>query len=117
MVADSTQQSAELDSAIIFRKENIMSDASELIERMERETGQRIEDNDGNNFAITGLFGALARAMGKSNHDSRDDIEAGVIIKHQMTPEYEREEKGKRMLASMIASGVSPDDISKLMGK
>ena len=54
-----------------------MSEASDLIERMERETGQRIDSNDGDNMAMAGLFGALARAMGKSSHDARDDFAAG----------------------------------------
>lgn len=41
-----------------------MSEANDLIERMERETGQRIDSNDFGNTAVAGLFGALARAMG-----------------------------------------------------
>lgn len=94
-----------------------MSDeARDLIERLERETGQRVDDNGGDNFAMAGLFGALARAMGQSNHQPRDDVAAGVLIRHQMTPEYEAEQRSKRMMAEMLAHGVSPDGLKGLMG-
>jgi hypothetical protein len=56
-----------------------MSTASDLIERMERQTGQRIDDNSGDNFAMAGLFGAIAREMGKtpSTYRERDDVRRG----------------------------------------
>lgn len=41
-------------------------DANTLIERMERETRQRIDDDD--SMALIGLLGAIAREMGKSTH-------------------------------------------------
>jgi len=93
-----------------------MNDASSLIEQMERETGQRIDDHDGDNFAIAGLFGVLARAMGNSNHQARDDVAAGVLIRHQMTPEWEAEQRAKRLMAEMMVAGVSPASLKELMG-
>lgn len=93
-----------------------MSAASDLIERMEQETGSRIDSNNGDNLAIAGLLGALARIMGKSSHDERDDVAAGVVIRHQMTPEYKLEQESERMMAAMLAVGMSPDDINDLLG-
>ena len=43
-----------------------MSAASDLIERLEAETGQRIDDNDGDNLAMAGLLGVMSRLMGYS---------------------------------------------------
>jgi len=93
-------------------------DASELIERMESETGQRIDDNDGDNLAMTGLFGALARLIEQTppSYRERDDVAAGVLIRHQMTPEYQREQEGERMLVEMLRAGLSPDDAKALLG-
>jgi len=59
-----------------------MSKASELIERMERETGQRIDDNGGDNLAMDGLVGAMSRVMGQSpeSYTEKEDVAAGVVI-------------------------------------
>ncbi|MGI9338347.1 MAG: hypothetical protein ACR2P4_07560 [Gammaproteobacteria bacterium] len=94
-----------------------MSEASKLIERLEAETGQRFDSNDGDNFTMAGLFGALARAMGDSSHQERDDVAAGVVMRHRMTPEYEQQQHAKHMLGEMLVNGMSPDDIHKLAGK
>lgn len=88
-----------------------MSAASDLIERMERETGQRVDADDPNNMAMAGLFGALTRMMGYSSHDERDDVVAGLLIVHQMTPEYRNEQESRKLIASLLAGGLSPDDI------
>ena len=95
-----------------------MSAASDLIERMEKETGQRIDDNEGDNLAITGLLGAMSRMMGQSpdSYTERDDVAAGVLIKHQMSPEYQREQESKKMMAAMLVGGMSPDDLKGLLG-
>lgn len=95
-----------------------MSTASDLIKRMEKETGQRIDDNDGDNMAVVGLLGAMSRLMGQSplTYRERDDVAAGVLIKHQMSPEGRQEQAGKKMLAEMLRGGMSPDDIKVLMG-
>jgi len=94
-----------------------MSEASDLIEKFEKETGQRVDANDGDNMAMAGLFGALARALGSSGHDERDDIAAGVLLRHQLTPEYRREQEANRLLVELLAGGVSPDDAAALIGK
>jgi len=54
------------------------TEAEKLIERMEKETGQRVDDPNG--MAITGLLGAMARLSGNSTHDEKDDLIAGIVI-------------------------------------
>lgn len=95
-----------------------MSAASDLIERMEAETGQRIDSNDGDNLAMAGLLGAMARMMGQtpSSYRERDDVAAGLLIRHQMSPEYARKRESDRMLAQMLTAGMSPDSIADLFG-
>lgn len=95
-----------------------MSAASDLIERMETETDQRIDSNDGDNNAMAGLFGAMSRLMGQSptGYTEQDDIAAGILIKHQISPEGQCEKEGEEMIASMLACGLSPDDIKGLCG-
>jgi hypothetical protein len=95
-----------------------MSVASDLIERVEAETGQRIDDNDGDNPAMAGLLGAIARALGQTppSYTERDDVAAGVVIRHQMTPEYQQEQESRQMMAALLADGMSPDDVKSLMG-
>ena len=63
--------------------------ANDLIERLERETGHRIDDNGGDNAAMAGLFGAMSRIMGQLPPTYRecDDVVAGLLIKHQMSPD------------------------------
>ena len=95
-----------------------MSAANDLIERMEAETGQRIDSNDGDNNAMVGLLGAMARMMGQSppSYRERDDVAAGLLIRHQMSPEYARKQESDRMLAQMLTAGMSPDSIADLFG-
>ena len=95
-----------------------MSAASDLIERLEAETGQRVDDNDGDNLAMAGLFGAVSRALGQSppSYRERDDVAAGLLIRHQMTPEYQREQESKRMMAALLAAGLSLDEVKALVG-
>lgn len=90
--------------------------ANELIERLERETGQRIDDNDRDNLAMAGLFGAVSRIMGQSppSYGPRDDVVAGRVILHQMSPEGQREREGKQSMAEMLIAGMSPDDLAAL---
>ena len=91
-------------------------DANKLIERMEKETGQRIDSNGGDNNAIAGLIGAMSRMMGQSppTYTERDDVAAGLLIKHMATPEYENEQRSREMISGLLSGGMSPDDISKL---
>lgn len=85
-----------------------MSKASELIERMERETGQRIDDNGGDNFAMNGLFGAIAREMGQApkSCSERDDVAVGTVLRHRMSPEYEREQRMKELFVELFIAGL-----------
>jgi hypothetical protein len=95
-----------------------MMDANDLIERLEKETGQRIDDNDGDNLAMAGLFGAMSRLLGQSppSYTERDDVAAGLVLRHRMTQEYKREQEAKEILASLLAGGMSPDDAKALLG-
>ena len=95
-----------------------MSAASKLIERMERETGQRIDASDGNNLAIAGMLGAMSRMLGQSpaSYTPRDDVAAGALIQHQLSPAGQRESESKKMLTAMLVSGMSPDTLKDLLG-
>ena len=95
-----------------------MSEASDLIERLEHETGQRIDDDDGDNNAMAGLIGAMSRLSGKSprSYRERDDVAAGILIKHEMSVEGQRERESKDMMAQMLSSGLSPDEIKDIFG-
>ena len=86
-----------------------MSEASDLIERMEKETGQRIDDNGGDNFAMAGLLGAMVREMGKSpkSYKERDDVAAGVVIKHGGVGRHSA-------LEAMMLAGFDPADIHEI---
>lgn len=88
-----------------------MSAASDLIARLEAETGQRVDDNNGDNNAMAGLFGALSRIMGLSlpSYRERDDVVAGLLIQHQMSEQGQRKQESKEMLAKMLAAGLSSD--------
>lgn len=95
-----------------------MPEASDLIERLEKETGQRIDDNDGDNNAMAGLLGAMSRLLGQSppSYRERDDVVAGLMIKHQMSDEHARQKKSDKMLADLLLSGLSPDEVKDLTG-
>jgi hypothetical protein len=96
-----------------------MSEASNLIERMERETGTRIDANNGDNMAMNSLMGAISRLMGYSPTSYRpvDDVVAGTLIRHQMSAEYEREQEGNKIIANMLSGGMSPDDLKDFLGE
>lgn len=87
---------------------------SDLIEMFEQETGSRIDD--ASSPALAGLFGFLARAMGKSAHDERDDVVAGYLIQDEIENGESRRQTDELILG-MLLSGVSPDDLGALFGK
>lgn len=72
-----------------------MSEADDLIERFECETGQRVDDE--HSLALAGLFGAVARLMGTNSHEERDDVAVGICL-----------------LDAMLQEGLSLDDIRDL---
>ena len=92
--------------------------AGNLIERMERETGQRIDANAALSPPLAGLLGAMSRLMGYSpaSYTERDNMVAGMLIRHQMTPEYQQEQEAKELMAQLLTSGMSPDDVKSIMG-
>ena len=81
-----------------------MSAANDLIERMERETGQRIDEPG--SLAFAGLMGALARGLGVSNHEEMDDVSTGLLLKHQSSHEYKAEKRGKELSALLFMAGL-----------
>lgn len=95
-----------------------MSVASDLIERIEKETGQRVDCDNGDNLATAGLFGAMNRIMGQASsmYTQKQDVAAGVLIKNQMTSEYEQKKESERVMVSMLSAGISPDDVKSLFG-
>lgn len=95
-----------------------MSDAGNLIGRIERQTGKRWDENDGDNDTMTTLFGIIAMAMGEAPRDAKpqDAFAIGTVVRHQMSPEGRREQVQKEMLANLFAAGFSPDDVAALLG-
>jgi hypothetical protein len=45
--------------------------------------------------------------------DPNDLIE--LLIRHQMTPEYQRQQESDALLAEMLCAGMSPDDAKRLL--
>lgn len=86
-----------------------MSEANDLTERLEKETGQRVDDGD--SLALAGLFGAMSRLLGQSpvSYRERDDVVARLFIEHQMSPEGQQERETRDVLASMLTAGFPPD--------
>jgi hypothetical protein len=84
-----------------------------LIEHAEREGGGRFDDPNSN--ALTILLGALAREMGKSRFDERDDFAVGVLIADEIANGDARRQADAAILA-MLNLGFSPDDIHALNG-
>lgn len=92
-----------------------MSTANDLIERAERESGKRIDDPD-NQIGIALLFGALAREMGRTNFEAKDDVAAGLVIMDEIANGQKRQQD-QQLLAGLLSSGLSPDDVKALLGK
>ena len=67
---------------------------------------------------MAGLLGAMSRLMGQSpaSYTEHEDVAAGLLIKHQMSPEHAREQASKEMIVEMLAGGMSPDDVKALLG-
>lgn len=94
----------------------MIMDANALIEKVEREMGCRIDDNDGDNNAMTALFGAIAKALQGQPYGTETDFAAGIVVQHQLSDEYRRQKEADAMLSRMLVAGISPDDVRKLMG-
>ena len=76
--------------------------ATDLIEKWEQETGTRATDSG--SAAQAGLMGELARMMGKSSHDARDDFAAGVLI--QNSEELKKQKAAERAQAEMFLASL-----------
>jgi hypothetical protein len=96
-----------------------MSAASDFIEEIERRTKERIESNNGDNFAIIGVLGAISREMGASppSYSKEQDIAAGLLIQRKSSPEGLREQRAKEIMADLLVAGVDPKTASILSGK
>lgn len=92
-----------------------MSAASDLIERLERETGQRVDDPG--SMAMIGLLGAAVRLLRHAPHrcTEHDDVALGIVVQHRMSPAYAREQQANDLLAEMLVSGISPEIFCKLL--
>lgn len=89
--------------------------AEEMILRLEKECHCRVDSNSFDNPVVAGLLGAAARALGQSHHRSEDDVVAGTLIKFNLSAEGRRKREADRMIADLLAAGVSPDDLRDLM--
>lgn len=81
--------------------------ANDLIDRLERETGCRIDDNEGNNAAMDGIMGTMSRLMGKSpsTYTEHDDVAAGMYLRMTSTEEYkQRKAADEAMISLFLAS-------------
>lgn len=88
--------------------------ADDLIERAEREGGGRWDDPNSNALAV--LFGALAREMGVSRSQERDDMAVGMLIQDNIV-NGEAKRAADAALLALLDLGIGPDDITALKGK
>lgn len=88
-----------------------MSAASDLIERAERESGQRINEPNSNAIAI--LLGALSRELGQHRFPERDDMAVGLLIQDEIANGEERR-RWRESLVGLLQVGLSPDEIKGL---
>ena len=83
-----------------------------LIEQWENETGQRWDSNGGDNLTMAGIMGTMSRLLGKSAQQPKDDLVAGMLIQHQMSPEGKRqaaaEQAGIEAFLTLLDLGVEP---------
>ena len=83
-----------------------------LIEQWENETGQRWDSNGGDNLTMAGIMGTMSRLLGKSAQQPKDDLAAGMLIQHQMSPEGQRQaaekEAGIDAFMMLLGMGVEP---------
>lgn len=85
-----------------------MSKADDLIERMERETGSRVDDPD--SPALAGLLGAIARELGHNKFGPQDDVAVGTLI----TRRGNRNNQADAVFVNLLINGFSPDDVKVL---
>lgn len=93
--------------------------SEDVISRFERETGEYWTTPEDSPMIIAGLLGMMSREMRKypPAYQSQDDVISGLMILHMNTPEYRNEQESRLMIAKMLNSGVSPDDLKELWGR
>lgn len=115
------QGKQESDDGFRNRVAGRLRDMGHIIEAHEAQQNSLYDDPDGG--AMTGIIGAVAQALHGRNYGSTgsrqigDDIAVGTIVQHEMSPEGQRERAARQMMANLLAGGMSPDDVGKLLGK
>ncbi len=91
-----------------------MSATNGLIEKIERESNCRVDDNEFDNPAIWKLLGCISRELGKSprSYTERDDMAAGALIMHR-----KEEDHFRKLLVNMLIGGADPDALGDLFKK
>lgn len=109
------QREGESDVEFRERVATALRNMGHLIEAHEAYQDERYESSDS---VMTGLFGAVAQALQDTRYGGDpvgNDIAAGTLIRHQMSPEYQREQEAKKMLAGLLGV-LSPDDLKSFLG-
>lgn len=110
------QRKDEPDIAFRGRVSTALRNMGHVIEAHEAYWDERYEDSDS---VMTGLFGAVAQALQGTQYRGdlvSNDIAAGTLVRHQMSPEYQREQEARQMMADLLLAGLSPDDLKSLSG-
>jgi hypothetical protein len=110
------QRENESDMAFRGRVSTALRDMGHIIEAHEAYQDERYEDSDS---VMTGLFGAMAQALQGTRYGGDpvgNDIAAGTLVRHRMSPEYQRELEAKQMMAGLLLAGLSPDDLKEILG-
>jgi hypothetical protein len=97
----------------VDNKEN-QSAATNLIEEIERQTGNRIDANDYNNNGMTMLLGAMAGILEGTRTSYRDDYARGVVAQYHLSAEYKQKQIADQMLGDLLMNGFAPDDICSI---
>lgn len=110
------QREGESDMAFRGRVSTALRDMGHVIEAHEAYQDERYEDSDS---VVTGLFGVMAQALQGTRYGGDlmgNDIVAGILVRHQMSPEYQREQEAGQMMADLLLAGLSPDDLKSFSG-
>ena len=84
-----------------------------LIEQIEEQTGKRWDDPSG--LPLAQLIGAVAREMGTSRFDERDDLAVGVLLRDQFINGERRRRSDEALLAMIDLFG--PETTANLFCK
>ena len=76
-----------------------------LIEKIEQETGKRWDDPSG--LPLAQLIGAVAREMGVSKFEERDDLAVGILLQDELVNGESRRRSDEALLAMIDLLGPS----------